>query len=66
MRSRTRKCALGRLDETVDVIEALCFGDTETGEQSKDHQRYHALRRCAGVVNGAGRQLTRSGSSRLA
>jgi len=48
--------ALGRLDQTVDVIESLGLLDAELGKQSEDQQRDDALRRRTGIVERARRQ----------
>ena len=47
--------ALGRLDQAMDVVEALGLGHAQSREQSQDHQRHDALGRRVGVVNRAGR-----------
>ena len=49
--------ALGRLDQSVDVVEAFGFGHAQAREQREDHQRSDALRRRLGVVDRPGRQF---------
>ena len=43
------QCALGRLDEAVNVVEAFRLAHAKAREQCQDHQRDGALRRCVGV-----------------
>ena len=46
--------ALGRLDQTMDVLEALRLRDAQALEQREDHERGESLRRRRRIVERAG------------